>query len=97
MLLLNRFLDPVMARYRRIYLGQFDALPRPDVDVLLIGDSITAGALWCEWLPGLSTANRGIPADRTEHVLDRLDSLGRGRVVCVLIPTRLRPRWRAGI
>jgi lysophospholipase L1-like esterase len=87
MLLLNRFLDPVMARYRRIYLGQFDALPRPDVDVLLIGDSITAGALWCEWLPGLSTANRGIPADRTEHVLDRLDSLGRGRVVCVLIGT----------
>ena len=34
-----------------------------------------------------STANRGIPGDRTVHVLDRLDSLGLGRVVCVLIGT----------
>ncbi|MDT5291077.1 MAG: hypothetical protein QOF88_5966 [Mycobacterium sp.] len=87
MSLLNRLLEPVMARFRRVYIGQFDALPRPDVDVLLVGDSITAGAPWAEWLLGLSTANRGIPADRTEHVLDRLDSLGRGRVVCVLIGT----------
>ena len=37
MSLLNRFLDPLMARFRRIYLDQFDALPRPDVDVLLSG------------------------------------------------------------
>jgi len=70
-----------------MYTSQFDALPRPDVDVLLVGDSITAGAEWCEWLPGMSTANRGIPGDRTEHVLGRLDSLGRGKVVCVLIGT----------
>jgi lysophospholipase L1-like esterase len=66
---------------------QSRSLPRPDLDILFIGDSITAGAEWCEWLPGLSTANRGIPRDRTVHVLDRLDSLGRGRVVCVLIGT----------
>jgi len=87
MSLLVRLLDPVMARFRRTYTSQFDALPRPDVDVLFIGDSITAGAEWCEWLPGMSTANRGIPGDRTEHVLGRLDSLGQGRVVCVLIGT----------
>lgn len=87
MSLLVRLLDPVMARGRRMYTNQFDALPRPDVDVLLVGDSITALAEWCEWLPGLSTANRGIPGDRTEHVLGRLDSLGRGKVVCVLIGT----------
>ena len=87
MSLLVRLLDPVMARFRRTYIDQFDALPRPDVDLLFIGDSITAGAEWCEWVPGLSTANRGIPGDRTEHVLDRLDSFGRGRVVSVLIGT----------
>jgi lysophospholipase L1-like esterase len=87
MSLLVRLLDPVMARVRRTYVDQFDALPRPDVDLLFIGDSITAGAEWGEWLPGLSTANRGIPGDRTVHVLNRLDSLGRGRVVCVLIGT----------
>jgi lysophospholipase L1-like esterase len=80
-------LDPVMARFRRTHTNQFDALPRPDVDVLLVGDSITAGALWNEWIPDLSTANRGILGDRTEHVLGRLDSLGRGKVVCVLIGT----------
>jgi lysophospholipase L1-like esterase len=70
-----------------MYADQFEALPRPDVDVLLVGDSITAFAEWCEWIPDLSTANRGIPGDRTEHVLGRLDSLGRGKVVCVLIGT----------
>lgn len=87
MSLLVRLLEPVMARFHRMYIDQFDALPRPDVDVLLVGDSITAFAEWSEWIPDLSTANRGIPGDRTEHVLGRLDSLGRGKVVCVLIGT----------
>lgn len=84
---LSRLIEPLMAPVRRRFVNRFESLPRPDVDVLLIGDSITAQGRWEEGLPGLSSANRGIPGDRTQHVLNRLDSVGRGRVVCVLIGT----------
>jgi beta-glucosidase len=47
-----------------------------NVDVLFLGDSITAGwnkAVWEEYFGDLKPVNFGIPADRTEHVLYRIN------------------------
>lgn len=47
----------------------------PDVDVVMIGDSITNGGEWTDIFPHLDIANRGIGGDKTSDVLYRLDSI----------------------
>lgn len=46
-----------------------------DYDVVFIGDSITDGAEWQDLFPALKIANRGIDGDRTDGVLNRLESI----------------------
>lgn len=46
-----------------------------DYDVVFIGDSITEGTEWEDLFPSLKIANRGIGEDRTDGVLERLDSI----------------------
>ena len=70
---------------------------QPDVDVLLVGDSIThaweehVDTIWAQHFPGLSVLNLGFGGDRTENVLWRLqDGAVRGlsaRVAVVMIGT----------
>lgn len=68
----------------------------PDVDVLLLGDSITHSwegnmAIWKEVLPDRTSFNLGFSGDRTEHVIWRLqDGAVEGlnpRVVMLMIGT----------
>ncbi len=47
----------------------------PDVEVVMVGDSITEGAIWAEVFPGVSIANRGVWADTTADVLSRMDTI----------------------
>jgi hypothetical protein len=62
-----------------------------DIDVLLVGDSITMqwGAAWTKHFPTLKTVNIGIGGDKTQNVLWRLDHGGvdglHPKVVVVLI------------
>jgi len=44
-------------------------------DIVFLGDSITAGGCWDELFPGLPVKNRGINADDTLGVLNRLDAI----------------------
>ena len=44
-------------------------------DIVFIGDSITDAAEWEDLFPSLKIANRGISGDRTDGVLERLDSI----------------------
>ena len=44
-------------------------------DVVFIGDSITDAAEWEDLFPSLKIANRGIKGDRTDGVLERMDSI----------------------
>jgi lysophospholipase L1-like esterase len=44
-------------------------------DVVFIGDSITDGAEWQDLFPSIRIANRGINGDRTDGILNRLDSI----------------------
>jgi lysophospholipase L1-like esterase len=47
----------------------------PDVEVVMIGDSITQGGIWSEMFPGVAIANRGVGGDTTVDVLARLDTV----------------------
>lgn len=47
----------------------------PDADVVMVGDSITEGAIWAEIFPDVAIANRGVWGDTTADVLARLDTI----------------------
>jgi len=53
----------------------FDHHGGHEYDVVFIGDSITDGAEWKELFPSLKIANRGIDGDRTDGILNRMDSI----------------------
>jgi len=44
-------------------------------DVVMIGDSVTRGALWNEIFPDLRIANRGVGGDMAKDILKRMDSI----------------------
>ncbi|MBQ8527968.1 MAG: hypothetical protein IJ429_05775 [Lachnospiraceae bacterium] len=54
---------------------QFDMLPVQDVDIVFVGDSITARFEWDEYFTDYTVANRGIDSDVTEGVYNRLDTI----------------------
>jgi lysophospholipase L1-like esterase len=47
----------------------------PNVDVVMIGDSITQGGDWDDIFPNVKIANRGIGGDRTDDVIRRIDPI----------------------
>lgn len=44
-------------------------------DVVMVGDSLTAGVEWQEVFPDVAVANRGIGGDTTADILRRMDSV----------------------
>jgi lysophospholipase L1-like esterase len=63
---------------------QFRLFVRP-VDVVMVGDSITAAGMWEDMFPSVRIANRGIGSDRTDDVLRRLGPIVEGRPRSALI------------
>src|SRR5262249_54073306 len=62
----------------------YAALPR-HAAVVMLGDSITALTDWNALLPSFDVANRGIPGDTTEGVLERIDSIVAMHPRCVAV------------
>ena len=56
-------------------LSQFEALAATHSAVAFVGDSITEGGLWSEWLPGVDVINRGISGNTTQDILDRMHQI----------------------
>lgn len=71
----------------------FDRYPVRPGDIVFLGDSITDGARWHELFPGLPVKNRGINANLTTNVLDRMDNIvnGQPKAVFILIGTNDLP------
>ena len=63
--------------YRRASL--FEVLPIKKSDIVFLGNSITDGAEWHELFGNKNFKNRGISADKTYDVLDRLDPILEGK------------------
>ena len=53
-------------------LSMFELMPDQKKEVVWLGDSITDGGEWSELFPGITTLNRGISADNTFGILNRL-------------------------
>lgn len=54
-------------------------------DIVFLGDSLTAGGNWHELFPGLPVKNRGINADTTLKVAERLEDVLAGQPAAVFI------------
>jgi hexosaminidase len=63
----------------------FDSFPLHGGDIVMLGDSITAGGEWREIYPGLPIKNRGIGGDTTTGVLARLESIVDGRPAAIFL------------
>lgn len=60
-------------------LSFFDAFPIVPGDVVLFGDSISAGGNWDEIAPDARIKNRGIGGDISDNLLHRLDPIAEGQ------------------
>lgn len=63
----------------------FHWFPVAPEDVVFLGDSITDECRWCELFPEVKVRNRGILADKTSDVLNRLDQVIAGRPAKVFL------------
>lgn len=62
---------PPENRHHRPRAEQFGFF-QPEVDTVMLGDSMIEGGLWSDIFPGHRIANRGVGGDTTRRVLDRL-------------------------
>ncbi|MDR2292579.1 MAG: GDSL-type esterase/lipase family protein [Prevotellaceae bacterium] len=69
--------EPGEYNYQRRSL--FEVLPVTSSDIIFIGNSITDGCEWSELFNNIHVKNRGISADRTYWILDRLDHIVKGK------------------
>ncbi len=71
----------------------FNRYPVKPGDIVFLGDSITDGARWDELFPGLPVKNRGINANLTTNVLERMDNVvdGHPKAIFILIGTNDLP------
>lgn len=53
----------------------FDVLPLHSSDIVFLGNSITDGCEWAELFQNRHVKNRGISGDRSDWLLERLDSI----------------------
>ncbi|NYJ27875.1 GDSL-type esterase/lipase family protein [Allomuricauda sp. ARW1Y1] len=65
--------------------AQFRMFPNDTLDVIFLGNSITAGTQWNELLDMDNAVNRGISGDTTYGVLERLDEITEGRPAKIFI------------
>ena len=73
--LLRALFHPLTERGR---LSFFDAYPIAPEDVVLFGDSISAGGQWEEIAPHVRIKNRGIGGDLSDDLLKRLEPIAEG-------------------
>jgi lysophospholipase L1-like esterase len=88
MVVANRLVGRLLVRQQRMRTSQFGVLPKPAVDVVFLGDSITEYGLWNEWFPRHHVVNRGVVADTSRGVLTRIGTaVGKQDVLSLLIGT----------
>ena len=61
--------------YERQRRDLFDVLPVRSNDIIFLGDGLTDGCEWAELFDNRHIKNRGIRGDRSEWLLERLDTL----------------------
>ena len=59
--------------------SQYEKLPKSELDIIFLGDSLTDEGEWIELLDNVNIRNRGISGDTTNRILDRLDTIVMGK------------------
>ncbi|MDR1983650.1 MAG: GDSL-type esterase/lipase family protein [Prevotellaceae bacterium] len=77
--------EPSEYNYQRRSL--FEILPITPADIIFLGNSITDGCEWNELFNNPNIKNRGISADRTYWILDRLDPIIKGKPKKIFVQT----------
>lgn len=77
---------PLLSERRK---SLFASFPVDRASIVFLGDSITDEGRWSEFFPSLDVRNRGISADTTADVLQRLHQVTRGkpRAIFLLVGT----------
>lgn len=68
----NRITNRGLSQEYFMLKDQYAKLPSDSTDILLLGNSLTYGGAWSEWLSPHKVANRGIPGDGIEGVQERM-------------------------
>lgn len=55
--------------------SHFETLPKSEADIVFLGDSLTDCCEWQEFFRNVSIKNRGISADTTNGILNRIDEI----------------------
>jgi lysophospholipase L1-like esterase len=76
-IIVNVYAQPSEYNYQRRSL--FEILSVTSSDIIFIGNSITDGCEWSEFFNNPNVKNRGISADRTYWMLERLDCIIKGK------------------
>lgn len=63
----------------------FEAMPTSENDIIFLGNSITDGGEWAELFQNPNCKNRGISADITAGVLNRLETITKGQPAMVFL------------
>ena len=63
----------------------FEAMPTSENDIIFLGNSITDGGEWCELFENPNCKNRGISGDICTGVLNRLETITKGKPAMVFL------------
>jgi lysophospholipase L1-like esterase len=77
--------DRIMHQHYEQKSDFFRQYPIQPGDIVFVGDSLTDGARWDELFPGLPVKNRGINADTTSGVLNRVGDILSGNPAAVFL------------
>ncbi len=69
----------VLATVKSDKVDLFKSYPHTENDVVFLGDSLTNACSWADYFPGKYTRNRGIGADCTSDIINRLDEIINGK------------------
>lgn len=81
----DQIIQSVLERLAVARISFFESFPGTRNDIVMLGDSITAGGEWSEMFPGLPIRNRGISGDTTTNVLLRLDPIVAAKPAAVFL------------
>lgn len=73
------------ARNFHLQTAQFKSYPDANSDIVLLGNSLTAGTAWNELLAEPNAKNRGISGDTTYGIIERLDEVVEGNPAKVFL------------
>lgn len=82
---LRKAIDGILFQHHEQKLSMFEAMPVRDSSIIILGNSIIEGANWSELFGNDRIINRGISADVTQGVIDRMDEIIRHQAAKLFI------------